>query len=438
MRYFEAGDAMRGWGVLAVVLGHSAATALVYTILKDPDATALALQTRDIGFENLFDSRQVGAAILATQLVVFLFFALSAYLLSRPYVAAMFGQARRSPPLGDYVKHRIGRVVPPFWVFIVITILWFGTTGTSFGEMVAMFAFGQVWTSAPFNEHLSQAWTLNVEIVFYIALPILAGFAGWAMKRGGRGAGWIALAPIVVVAVLAGVFSSTWLPDTTVRSQSPIGGLLTFLPGVLIAVVEVRWGERIGRIRGAHVVAILLALFGLGVAYKQSSLVAGGSDAERNVVTLAAGSLLAGVVLWQLTGRKTWRGLTWKPMQWVGERSFSIYLVHGLALWELRNVGGDQPTVGRYFLLLAMAVIPVSVVFGGILYALVERPSIRISRGERPIFGEGPVTRRSTRAPTIGTTRDEAPAADLADPRTSIPAGPTGAAGISAVPGADR
>jgi len=439
MRYLEAGDAIRGWGVLLVVLGHSGTTALFYTLLRDPEAVKVAEVTRDLGYERLFDSQRAGAAILATQLVVFLFFALSAYLLARPYVAAMFGEAKRPPRLATYARHRVGRVVPLFWTMIIITILYFGTAGSSTGEMAAVFAFGQTWTSAPFNEHLSQAWTLNVEVVFYIALPIIAAASAWIYLRGGRWAGWLALLPMVVVGAFAWIFATTWLPATTVPSQSAIGGLLTFVPGILIAVVEVRWGDRLGRLRWAPAAAILLVLIGIWLSFKQSSLVAGGSVGERNIITIAAGAMLAGFVLWQLTGRRTWPFMMWKFPRWVGERSFSIYLMHGLVLFELRNVGADQPTVGRYFLLLVAAGIPVSVFFGAILYALVEQPSTRLARGERPLFGDGPVRRINARAPTVGTTPDEAPAADLADPPSKVHAGPTGAATAPApAPGSDR
>jgi peptidoglycan/LPS O-acetylase OafA/YrhL len=422
MRYLEAGDAIRGWGVLLVVLGHSGTTALLYSLINgDPAEYARRLETRDLGFERLFDSRQAGAAILATQLVVFLFFALSAYLLSRPYIAAMFGEAKQAPRLRTYAKHRLGRVVPLFWTVIVITIVAFGTAGSRTIDVVAMFLFSQTWTSAPLNFKLEQAWTMNVEMAFYIALPIIAGASAWIYLRGGRFAGWLALLPMTGLAIFAWIFANTWLPATTVPSQSVIGGLLTFVPGILIAVADVRWGDRIGRWKPAPLVAAGLVVFGVLLAFKQSSLAEGGSVGERNIITIAAGAMLAGFVLWQLTGRKTWPFMMWKFPRWVGERSFSIYLMHGLALYQLRTVGSDQDSVGMQFLILLAAAIPVSIFYGAILYALVEQPSTRLARGERPLFGSGPVRRLRATAPTVGTT----PTAAMA---TSWPLTGTGAA----------
>jgi peptidoglycan/LPS O-acetylase OafA/YrhL len=391
MRYFEAGDAMRGWGVLGVVLAHCASTALFFDALGDPGRLRVLQRTRDLGFERLFDSRRFGAAILALQLVVYLFFALSAYLLSRPYVAALLDDGARRPPLGAYVRHRLGRVVPAFWAMILITLVWFGADGTPPGELAAMAAFGQSWTAAPFNAHLGQAWTLDVEAVFYVVLPLVAGAAAWLWSRGGALRGPLALLPALVLVAAAVALSTAGLPASTPVAQSPVGGLVTFVPGILIAVVEVRWGARLARLRWGHVAAVVLALAGLALAYKQLSAVRAGSAGERNLATVAAGLVLSGVVLWQLTGRRTWRALRWSWARWVGERSFSIYLVHGLVLYELHQVGAGQPTVGRYFALLALAALPACVLAGAVLYALVERPAIRLSRHERPLFRGGAV-----------------------------------------------
>lgn len=434
MRYLESGDAIRGWGVLLVIIGHSGTTALLYSLLNGDPAELLARQqSQDLGFERLFDSRQAGAAILATQLVVFLFFALSAYLLGRPFIAAMFGEAKRAPTLRLYARHRLGRVVPLFWVVILITIVLFGTEGSRTIDIAAVFAFSQTWTAAPFNQNILQAWTMNVEMAFYIALPIIAGASAWIYARGGRFAGWYALLPMAALATFAWIFANTWLPATTVPSQSVIGGLLTFIPGILIAVADVRWGDRIGRWKLAPLAAIGLVIFGILLAFKQSSLAEGGSVGERNIITIAAGAMLAGFVLWQLTGRKTWPFMMWKFPRWVGERSFSIYLMHGIALFQLQSVGSDQDTVGMQFLVLLLAAIPVSIFYGAILYALVERPSTRLARGERPLFGDGPVTRTSKAAPTVGTT----PTAAMGEPQVAVHPVPTGAAPAPGARGTD-
>ncbi|MEV4423108.1 acyltransferase [Patulibacter sp. NPDC049589] len=411
IQYFEAGDAVRGWGVLGVVIAHCATAALFAAALADPDPTRLQTlaATGDIGWEHLFNNRQIGAGIFSVQIVVYLFFGLSAYLLSRPYIAYALGTSKKAPPLGRYIRHRFGRVVPVFWFMIVVTIIQFGLNGTKAIDMIATFALGQYWTSAPFNVHLSQAWTLNVEAVFYIALPILACAGIWIYSRGGRWRGPLSLLPIALVCIPAWLLATTWLPDTTVPSQSPIGGLITFVPGVLIAVVEARWGDRIGKARWAAPLAILMVVVGLVFNYKQMSLAQSGSIAERNYLTIAAGLVLGGLILWQATERPTWRILRWRPIHWVGERSFSIYISHGAIIYEVRDFGEGRATAGGHFLQLAVLVVPLALLVGALLFKFVERPAFRYSRGERPLFREGPVVRIGAAAPTVGTTPDAAP-----------------------------
>jgi peptidoglycan/LPS O-acetylase OafA/YrhL len=73
-------------------------------------------------------------------------------------------------------------------------------------------------------------------------------------------------------------------------------------------------------------------------------------------------------------------------MQWLGERSFSIYLMHGVVIFLLREKGGYQsiwtmlyPTLGAWaylacFALTIAIVLPVS----AITYALIERPGQKL------------------------------------------------------------
>lgn len=403
--YFEAGDAVRGWGVLAVILGHCATAALFAEALRgDPAQLQVQFAANDVGWENLFDNHQVGAAIASVQLTVYLFFGLSSYLLARPYIAAALGQVRRAPPIGRYVKHRLGRVVPVFWFMIVVTMVQFGTDGTTAIDMVATFLFGQYWTSAPFNVHLTQAWTLNIEAHFYVALPIVAAAGMWIYARGGRLRGPLSFVPMLVVCTAAYLLATTWLPATTVPSQSPLGGLIVFVPGVLIALVEAKWGHRLKALPWLPIASVVMVVAGLALTYKQFSLAAPGSIAERNYLTIAAGLILAALIFWQASERPTWAFMRWRWVHWIGERSFSIYISHGAILYEVRDFGVGQPTSGRHMLLLLVIMVPLALLVGEILYRLVERPMIRLSRSERPLFRDGPVVRKGSAPPTIGTT----------------------------------
>jgi peptidoglycan/LPS O-acetylase OafA/YrhL len=57
------------------------------------------------------------------------FFALSGYLIARPYARA-FVLGTRYPRLRSYVRNRVLRVVPAFYLFTVLVLLRFGFDGT--------------------------------------------------------------------------------------------------------------------------------------------------------------------------------------------------------------------------------------------------------------------------------------------------------------------
>lgn len=406
MRFFEGGDPLRGWMLLAVIVWHTAGWAVsVRHPAPEPDFGQYGTT--------------IGAALQATQISVWVFFALSAYLLSRPFVAAAFGQARGFPDPGRYVRHRIGRVVPAMWAVMVIALVMYGTLGSSTGDIVAMFGFSQVWQPAAVNGAVGHAWSMDVEAVFYVALP-LVGWLCWSAMRRWKGiGGWLAVAILLVVAVVATVLCSTWLPAETPPMHSPIGALVAFLPGVAFAVLEIRLGTRIARWRHTPAIGVATTLLGLLVAYKLSSWTRLGSAEAIFYNAASAGLIVGGVVLWQLSGRRTWAILRWRPVVWLGERSYSIFMIHGIAIFELRSLGVDASSLWGHFLLYFAGGAAFAIVLGVILHHLIERPLTRLSRGERPIWGGAPSTVRSpfgdpspTREAPVPPARERALPAD--------------------------
>lgn len=376
MRVFEAGDAVRGWGLLLVITWHLAGFAV-----------ALRFGTPVPDFAHY--GRSVGAGIEAFQASVWLFFGLSAYLLARPFAAAAFGLGRR-PPMKRYVAHRVGRVGPALWAVITICLLLYGTAGASFGEVTAMYGFAQVWAPAAVNAPVGHAWSIDVEVAYYLVLPIAGLGCAWLMRRWpGRVGGGLAIAVIVAIGALGLTFAATWLPSETPPMHSPIGAIVAFIPGVAVAIAEVRWGILLSRWPAARGVGAVLAIAGVVVFYKMSSWTTIGSTEAIAYNAVAAGLIVAGLVLWQLTGSATWAPLRWSVPRWLGERSYSIFMGHGIIAYELRDVGTDAGSLWGHFLLYEAIALPLSIAFGAILFQLFELPAMRWSRGERPLWGGG-------------------------------------------------
>ena len=177
---FLAGDGIRGVGMVGIIVAHLSGAALVV------DGAYPA------GFKAGYGAI-TGTVLAGLQLALPLFFVLSGYLISRPFVRA-FLLDRPRPSLVAYLRHRCARILPVFWLLGGLMLLYFGALGSSFSEILAL--FGLVQTYLPpngFDNFLGQAWTIDMEVAFYVSVPlgaVLLGAAsagGRTADRGGRG-----------------------------------------------------------------------------------------------------------------------------------------------------------------------------------------------------------------------------------------------------------
>ena len=137
-----------------------------------------------------------------------LFFVLSGFLLARSFLRAE-QTGRPAPRMADYWRARIRRIGPPFWVVLVVVVLFM--TPTFIPEMkvfswagLAIFlahipilqtmympAFGAYPVETPF-------WTLTIEMLFYLSLPF--------MVRLFFGKRWILFTPLLGLVALGWLF----------------------------------------------------------------------------------------------------------------------------------------------------------------------------------------------------------------------------------------
>lgn len=118
------------------------------------------------------------------------FFVVSAFVLYRPFVAGRT-DGGPTPAIGPFLLRRVARIVPLYWV--TLTVVWAtaplfsGSTRQGFlaGEPLwRYFLFAQVYNEASSIGALAPAWSLNVELVFYLVLPLWAVAAAWFTRRG--------------------------------------------------------------------------------------------------------------------------------------------------------------------------------------------------------------------------------------------------------------
>jgi peptidoglycan/LPS O-acetylase OafA/YrhL len=308
-----------------------------------------------------------------------LFFALSGFVLGYSYRERLRNPTRAK--VRDYLVARAARVYPVH-VLVVGLCLAFPyspLSGLTVSGLVAQLLLVHVWdpmlaVTASVN---GVTWTLGVEVFLYLCLPGMLWYAGRRPADPGRYL-WLAGVLIAVQAGLvlaAGRGPSMW--TMWVLVLFPVGRLFEFGAGVLLGLAfeglkDRGWADPPATVAG-RIGATLLELaagvlvFGAVLAgvWWSAHLPVGGP------YTLAAAAMILVLAL----GRG-WvsRVLSVRPLRFLGETSYALYIVHCLVIFHLcRNVA-ELGLAGLSPLGLAAVVLLAVVAVSAVLHVAFERP----------------------------------------------------------------
>lgn len=363
---------MHAW----VILGVNVAFAFVYK--PSFDFTLYAGEATARTVSPFF--RQAGG------LGVAIFFAISGFLLYQPFVRARDEGSKLA--LKPYFLRRAARIVPAYWLaLIVIGLVTHNPRIFTWNGFVDYFMFGEIWTTLdlsrltdakpydPLKVSLTSsfsiindnpvpvAWTLCVEVFFYLMLPVwswLLAKLTAARRRPIR----IELIVIAVVALLSMAYKA-WVISTVSEWEYeswlmiPPATIDTFLVGMALACLSVRASRHgwprlfaaMGRWAGVSwlvAVAVYAALClvegqwqwradriesvaGLQARDFFATLTFAWSEAH----VLIAALLLAPAVVGAAKSRGIARVLTSKVVVWIGMVSYGLYLWHMFVLHQV-------------------------------------------------------------------------------------------------------
>lgn len=286
------------------------------------------------GYWGLVGSRmEVGVPI---------FFVLSGYLLFRPWVksAATDGPA---PSLSRYAWHRVRRIMPAYVVTVLVAYVLYHfrdagpNPGHSWLGLARNLTLTQIYCNGYLGKYLhqglTQMWSLAVEAAFYVVLPLLAYLLlvlicrrQWQPKLVlGALAGMALISPAWLVLV----HTDHWFPDGA-RLWLPTY-LAWFLAGMMLTVLQ-----EMG-VRSYGFVAIPLAVICYFIV---STPIAGAPTTSPATLSEAlfktcfyaviAALAVAPLALGGASGIQGWysRSLASRPMVWLGEISYEIFLIH--------------------------------------------------------------------------------------------------------------
>jgi|GEM_PF-623965 len=365
--YVHALDGLRGLAVLMVFLSHTSLSG-----------------HRALPFVNFAGTGKMG---------VFLFFILSSFLLTYPFLIKQEKSFERNA-LINFSYRRFFRIYPLFVLYLCVALL----TSYVLPNYLHRPESGIPFYLTPFEflQHVllqqgkGVTWSILVEFRYYFVLPLLAYVYAVLF----RGDFWKSL---VCTIGLIGL-SQWWLPQSEALNNDM--RLLPYAPvmltGTMLAVFQYNyktrwevpsWAPKLQAVLGWIAMGLLL----LSVPSVWYMVVGGTTECTGSIEALKPfleqhchkvfhhrfieSSFLWGVVLLgAVNGQgRLQRFFEWQPLRYLGWISFSFYLWHPCILMVLRNVTLPVPNEVVFW-----AMLGVTTVISHVSYKLIELPSSKL------------------------------------------------------------
>lgn len=280
-----------------------------------------------------------------------LFFVLSGFVITRAYLAWF-----RRPSVGDYasfLSRRVARVWPLHMVALLLVV---GAPdcrapGTLAANALMVHAWGFV---GDFSCNY-PSWSISGEWFVYVIFPAIA----WLVLRteNTRAASLLALSGLGALATMAYLNPAHTLDLTYADDLGLARALCGFVIGSALcrAVARVRPGLRF------DVLALLLAL---------AAFILAARGANDFWIACLFGPL---VVALALSDGPVKRLLSLAPLVWLGEISYSVYMLHHFIIETIRGYGIDIDTPLRVALTLALVA-----GISSASYLWIEKPARRL------------------------------------------------------------
>lgn len=276
-----------------------------------------------------------------------IFFVLSGYLLFSAWVKAA-STGNPAPSLARYARNRVRRIMPAYIITVLSAYVLYHyryagpNPGHTWLGLARNLTLTQIYTDGYLGKYLhqglTQMWSLAVEGSFYVVLPLLA-YLVLTVLTGGR---WKPRVTLTALGMLT-LISPGWLVLVHIDRFFPDGArlwlptyLAWFVGGMMLAVWQAM-GVRCYAEIAVPLAIVCYVIAATPIAGAPTTSPRALSEAMYKTVFYAviATLLVAPLAL----GDRGWysRLLSSRPMVWLGEISYEIFLVH-LVTMELAMV----------------------------------------------------------------------------------------------------
>lgn len=257
-----------------------------------------------------------------------LFFVLSGFLIT----GILLRQVGTAGWVGRFYLRRCVRILPIYYVVLVGSVWIMPSVVHWTMEFAPTPRANFVWYATFFHNWLNwgangwpegdqligQLWSLGVEEQFYLVWPAIVAFVGFR-RLPSVAVAFLVAAPLVRVALIHSGFTYDAIYSLTICRADALAA------GALLAILKER-----GKLPSDRLAWGLVLVGGILFATTpwMSTHLEGSSQAQLKSASFSWGLLLwAGILVLTLGKGAVARGLSWKPIRFVGFYSYSLYLV---------------------------------------------------------------------------------------------------------------
>ncbi|MCL3818531.1 acyltransferase family protein [Aeromicrobium wangtongii] len=380
---------------------------------------SIAVVATHVGFwTGYYDAGLIGAVAQRLEVGVAIFFVLSGFLLSYPWLRQLRTGARRDST-GRYFLKRALRILPVYWVTVVAAILLVKENAdVPLGRWIDALLMIDLYANDTMLQALTQMWSLATEVAFYVMLPlIMAGLVRCVARGRWRpGALLVAIASLWVISVVWVILAAgplvEWGPWVT---QALPGYLGWFGIGIAFAVLDVdhrqrEHGPALAAVRWCRTAASApwtCWLLGVAVLLVASTPIGGPTElvsrtAMESVTRIVLYAVVAAaLVIPSIFGEPTTmhaRILALPALRHLGHISYSLFCCH-LIVIAVAFERLDLRLFDENMLVVTLGVLAVSLLVSEVLYRVVELPFMRLKnvgrRAPTAAAAESPATASS-------------------------------------------